>query len=69
MEVVAIPPGPSTIAYGIGRPIDDGTKQVIFAGDRRMMEGLGELLESALIPVVAEVPDYAIIEIRELPEA
>ena len=55
---VVIPPG-STIGYGIGR--EAGTSNiVIFAGDARPMQVMGEALEAGSI-VVAEVPDESIV--------
>jgi hypothetical protein len=66
VTTVAIPMG-SSIGYGAGFPEGDETKQVYFAGDWRPMAGLGEAIATADDPIVIDVPDWAILEIRELP--
>lgn len=63
---IAIPVG-SSIGYGRGFPEGDTTKQVIFAGDWRPMAGLGLMLEATDVEIVIDVPDWAILEILELP--
>lgn len=71
VERVAIPVG-STIGFGLGHPVGDPTKVVLFAGDARFMFELGQAVEAvnesgAALPL-AEVPDWAIRAILELPE-
>lgn len=58
---VVIPPG-SSIGYGIGRELGAGpdSEIVIFAGDHRPMQALGEALEAGTV-VVADVPDEMIV--------
>lgn len=68
IETVAIPAG-STIGYGVGRPIDDWTKEVLFAGDSRMMGNLGQAITDSIDPIVVDVPEWAVLDIRELPES
>lgn len=63
---IAIPAG-STIGYGRGIPEGDPTKRVTFAGDWRPMAGLGVMLEAADAEIVIDVPDWAILEIEQLP--
>lgn len=67
IEAVAVPMG-STIGYGRGIPENDPTKRVTFAGDARIMEALGEAMLASEAQLVADVPDWAILEIEELPE-
>lgn len=62
-EQVSIPAG-STIGYGFGTT-DDGTVEVIFTGDHRAMRALGEMIAELEAPIPAEVPDWAVIAMRE----
>lgn len=67
IETVVVREG-STIGYGIGIPTNDPTKRVIFAGDWRAMVGLGEAMVASDDVIELEVPEHAILEIRELPD-
>ena len=67
IETVAVSSGLS-IGFGIGVPVNDSTKRVLFAGDWRAMTGLGEAMAASDEPIEVEVPDFAIIAIAELPD-
>ena len=62
---IAIPVG-SSIGFGRGIPEGDETKVVYFVGDWRPMAGVGEMIVRADEPIVIEIPDWSILEIREL---
>lgn len=60
----------STIGIGHGIPEGDETKLVVFGGDRRQMAALAVAAAMAEIDgesIVVDVPDWAVLEIRELP--
>lgn len=62
--------GSSTIGIGHGIPEGDETKLVVFAGDARPMIGLALACAQAELDgetIVVDVPDWAVLEIRELP--
>lgn len=71
---ISVPMG-STVGTAIGWPVGaddvvDATKEVSFAGDWRAMQALAAfamLAESVGEPTVIEVPDWAILGIRETP--
>lgn len=64
VERVAIPPM-STVGLGFGTT-DDGTVAVIFAGDHRLMREIGEAIAAGEEPIVADVPEWAILGRTEL---
>lgn len=64
VERVVIPPM-STVGLGFGTT-DDGTVAVIFAGDHRLMRDLGEAIANGFEPIVADVPEWAILGRTEL---
>lgn len=66
---ILVPAG-STIGFGRGFPEGDATKVVYFAGDHRLLANIGDAMlaaEDAEVGLVVEVPDWAVLEIRELP--
>jgi hypothetical protein len=71
VERVAIPVG-SSVGLGAGRPVGDPTKMVIFVGGARAMYALGMAINetNAVLgdPPVADVPDFAVVDVLELPE-
>lgn len=58
-------PQNSTVGLGFGTT-DDGTVEVIFAGDHRLMEHLREAVAAGFEPIVADVPEWAILGRHEL---
>lgn len=63
VERVFVPPGSTVgIAYG---STDDGTVEVIFAGDHRLMRDLGVAVAAGFEPIVADVPEWAILARHE----
>lgn len=64
VDSIFIPVG-STIGYGIGT-VDDGTVAVLFAGDHRAMAALGEAIAASEEPIIADVPEWAVLDRREL---
>ena len=68
MEIVV--PGGSTIGIGRGFPEGDKTKVVTFGGDWRQMVDVAMLAAGAEAvgeELVIEIPDWAVLDIRELP--
>lgn len=66
---VMVPMG-STIGFGRGFPEGDETKLVHFVGDARPMMELaiaGALADAMDESIVVDVPDWAILDIEELP--
>ncbi len=63
---VIVPIG-STIGYVIGEPTNDATKVVVAAGDQRVLTTIVEAMAEAEGPLVAEVPDWAILRVFEKP--
>lgn len=69
VTAVYIPAG-STIGIGRGFPEGDETKLVVFGGDWRPMAGLAMMAMAAEAegePLVVDIPDWTVLEIRELP--
>ena len=66
VQQVIVPIG-STIGYVIGQPTNDGTKVVVAAGDQRVLFHIAEAMAISEGPVIAEVPDWAILRIFERP--
>jgi hypothetical protein len=64
VERVIVPPM-STVGLGFGTT-DDGTVGVIFAGDHRLMRELGDAIVAGETPIVADVPEWAILGRTEL---
>jgi hypothetical protein len=62
VERVFVPAG-STVGYGFGTT-DDGTVEVIFGGDARMMVLMFEALAEGN-EVVADLPEWAVLAQRE----
>jgi hypothetical protein len=54
-------PAMSTIGYGWGTDVEDGS-EVQFAGDHRPMRHLGEALAQASEPIEVELEDWQILE-------
>ena len=66
IKQVIVPVG-STIGFVIGTPTNDATKVIVAAGDQRVLESIVEAMGEAEGPLVAEVPDWAILRVYELP--
>jgi hypothetical protein len=66
VQQLIVPMG-STIGYVIGHPVGDGTKVIVAAGDQRVLLTIAEAMTESEGPVVAEVPDWAILRIYERP--
>lgn len=66
VEQVAIPAG-STIGFVSGRLVNDPTKVVIAAAEGRSAAALGEALEALDEAIIVDIPDWAVLEILELP--
>jgi hypothetical protein len=64
LERITIPAG-STIGYGRG--IDEHGNVVRFAGDWRPLRDLGEVLAAATGPIEADVSDWQVLSVEELP--
>lgn len=64
VDQIIVPVG-STIGFGRGRT-DDGTVEVVFAGDHRSMAALGDAIVESDEPIVVDVPEWAILNRREL---
>lgn len=62
VEQILVPAG-SSVGYGVGTT-DDGTVEVIFAGDHRAMVLMWQALDEGS-EVVAEVPEWAVLAKRE----
>lgn len=65
VERVIIPLG-STVGFGFGHPLGDETVRFVFAGDADPMFDLAVAIAS-VGPVVADVPEWAIVDRLELP--
>lgn len=52
----------SSIGYGEGRTVE-GVK-VAFVGGWRAMQMIGEAMEAAGTPIVADVPDWAVLSLN-----
>lgn len=63
VEQVAIPDG-STIGFGMGTT-DGGTVEVLFGGDHRAMQELGEAIAESPEPIEVDIPDWAVLAFRE----
>lgn len=64
VQRVMVPQG-STVGFGLGTT-DDGSVEVIFAGDHRLMSELRNAVAAGFEPVVADVPEWAILARHEL---
>jgi hypothetical protein len=56
-----------TIGIGFGTT-DDGTVQVAFAGDVRLMVALGDAVAASAEPIEVEVEDWQVLGVREIPK-
>lgn len=63
VEQVVIPEG-ETIGFGFGTT-DDGTVEVIFAGDHGAMRTLGEAIAESPEPIPVDIPEWAVLALRE----
>ena len=58
-------PRASTVGLGFGTT-DDGTVEIIFAGDHRLMSELRDAVAAGFEPIVADVPEWAILARHEV---
>lgn len=63
VEVIAIRYQGGTVAEGFGTDMDTG-RPVRFAGDWRPMVAIAEAVQAGDEPVLADVPDWAILARR-----
>lgn len=66
VQQLIVPIG-STIGYVIGQPVGDHTKVVVAAGDQRVLMTIAEAMAEGEGPLIAEIPDWAVIRIYERP--
>jgi hypothetical protein len=66
VQQLIVPLG-SSIGYVVGRPTNDHTKVVVAAGDQRVLTAIAEAMSEAEGPLIADVPDWAILRIYERP--
>lgn len=63
VEVIAVSYSGGTVAEGMGIDMEDGSA-VRFAGDWRPMSEIGRALMEGEEPILADVPDWAILTRR-----
>jgi hypothetical protein len=68
VEAVLVREGES-VGWGFGRSESDPGVVFVFGGDVRVMIGLGDAMLSAGEPLPVEIPEWAIVDRLERPEA